>query len=234
MAQEASYLAAFLVGLMGGVHCVGMCGGIVGALTLGLPESVRNRVGAMMPYLIAYNVGRITSYAIAGALMGGVGLIAANAAALREAQLVLQVVAGLFMVALGLYLGGWWQGLAQLERAGGVLWRRIEPFGRRLMPVKTPWQALGLGLIWGWLPCGLVYSVLVWAIAAGGMVEGALLMASFGLGTLPMLLGMGVFAATLATQVRRPLWRGLAGGLVVVFGVYTVGVAFMAPPAGAG
>ncbi|MFW6191350.1 MAG: sulfite exporter TauE/SafE family protein, partial [Thiohalospira sp.] len=85
-----------------------------------------------------------------------------------------------------------------------------------------------------WLPCGLVYSVLVWAIAAGGMAEGALLMASFGLGTLPMLLGMGVFAATLATQVRRPLWRGLAGGLVVVFGLYTVGVAMVAPPPGAG
>ena len=222
MPDQATYLAAFLVGLMGGVHCVGMCGGIVGALTLGLPEGVRQRVGAMLPYLLAYNLGRILSYAVAGALMGGVGLLAANLSGIREAQGGLQLLAGLFMIALGLYLAGWWQGLTHLERAGGHLWRRIEPLGRRMMPVRTPAHAFGLGLVWGWLPCGLVYSVLVWAIAAGSMAQGALLMASFGLGTLPMVLGLGAFAATLATRIRRPVWRITAGLMVILFGVLTL------------
>lgn len=222
MPEHATYGAAFLVGLMGGVHCVGMCGGIVGALTLGLPEEVRNRLGRIMPYLLAYNLGRILSYTLAGALMGGVGLLAAHLSGVREAQGVLQLLAGLFMVALGLYLAGWWQGLSHLERAGGHLWRRIEPLGRRMMPVRTPLQALGLGLVWGWLPCGLVYSVLVWAIAAGSMTQGALLMASFGLGTVPMVLGLGAFAATLATQIRRPVWRITAGIMVILFGVATL------------
>ena len=80
--------------------------------------------------------------------------------------MTLAIVAGLFMVALGLYLGGWWFGLSRLEEAGGRIWRRIEPLGRRFLPVTTPYRAFALGLVWGWLPCGLVYSVLIWAMAA--------------------------------------------------------------------
>ena len=217
--EGASLGTAFLVGLLGGVHCVGMCGGIVGALTLGLPESVRTHRAAVLPYLLAYNGGRIASYTLAGALMGGVGWLAANLALVHDVQRVLQVVAALFMIALGLYLAGWWQGLARVEHAGGVLWRRLEPFGRRLLPVRTPLQALQLGLLWGWLPCGLVYSVLIWAIASGGVIEGASLMLAFGLGTLPNLLLMGVFAARLAQLVRRRGVRVAAGLLVIAFGV---------------
>jgi uncharacterized protein len=219
---EFAYLSAFLVGLLGGVHCVGMCGGIVGALTLGLPDHVRGRPGAMLPYLLSYNLARVLSYTVAGALMGGVGLLAANLAAVHQAQLVLQTLAGLFMIALGLYLGGWWYGLARLERLGGHAWRRIEPAGRRFLPVRHPRHAFGLGLVWGWLPCGLVYSVLVWAIAAGGMLQGALLMLSFGLGTLPMLLAMGTLAGQLAAFVREAWVRRLVGAAVAGFGLYTV------------
>lgn len=217
---ETSYLSAFLVALLGGVHCVGMCSGIVGALTLGLPLPVRVRFPAMLPYLLAYNAGRIASYASAGLLAGGVGGWAANLAAVYRGQQVLQGIAGLFMVLLGLYLGGWWQGLLQVERAGGLLWRRLEPLGRRWLPVRTPLQALGVGLVWGWLPCGLVYSVLIWAVSTGSAVKGALLMLSFGLGTLPALLTMGAFAAVLAGWVRRRWVRRGAGALVIAFGLY--------------
>lgn len=219
MPVEFSYLSAFLIGLLGGVHCVGMCGAIVGALSFGLPAEVQGRPRAMVPYLLAYNFGRISSYTLAGVLMGGVGWLAANAMAVNQAQQVLQALAGLFMIALGLYLGGWWFGLNRVEAAGSVLWRRIEPLGRRLLPVRTPGQALGLGLVWGWLPCGLVYSVLIWAMAAGGMREGALLMLAFGLGTLPNLLAMGIFAASLGAWVQRPWVRRMAGALVIAFGV---------------
>jgi sulfite exporter TauE/SafE len=217
--EAGSLLGAFLVGLLGGVHCVGMCGGIVGALTLGLPESRRGGAGAV-PFQLAYNIGRIASYTLAGALVGGLGLLLAGLLPVYLAQRVLQGLAALFMIALGLYLAGWWMGLRRVEQAGGSIWRRIEPLGRKLMPVHSPGQALVLGLIWGWLPCGLVYSVLIWAISAGGAIEGAGLMLAFGLGTLPNLLLMGATAAWLGRYVRKPAVRQLAGGLVVLFGVY--------------
>ncbi len=143
-------LSAFVVGLLGGVHCVGMCGGIVGALSLGLPAE-RN-----LPILLAYNVGRISSYTLAGALMGALGFYFSGLLPVQTAQKVLLSLAGLFLILMGLYLAGWWNVLSRVERAGGVLWRRIEPLGRGLLPVRSVRHGLLLGLLWGWLPCGLV------------------------------------------------------------------------------
>ena len=219
------FLAAFLIGLSGGVHCFGMCGGIVGALTLGLPPAPDHPLWTRLPYLLAYNGGRMASYVVAGALAGGVGAWAAHLIAMHHAQLGLQLLAGLFMMLLGLYLAGWWPILRRLEQAGGVLWRQIEPLGRRWLPVRTPAQALGIGLVWGWLPCGLVYSVLIWAMSAGGALNGALLLLCFGLGTLPTLLAMGAVAATLAGFIRKPAVRQAVGILVMLFGGYEIGLA---------
>ncbi len=215
---EYSLFAAFLVGLLGGVHCVGMCGGIVGALSLGLPEGRWNA-----GYLLAYNLGRIGSYTLAGALVGGVTAVAGHLLDVRQWQQILLGVAGGFLVLLGLYLGGWWTVLRRVEAAGGLLWRRIEPLGRRLLPVRRPGQALLLGILWGWLPCGLVYSVLIWAMAAGSATQGALLMLAFGLGTLPNLLAMGLFAARLRRFVGHPVVRRTAGVLIMLFGVLEIG-----------
>jgi sulfite exporter TauE/SafE len=225
MLIEINYFAAFLVALLGGVHCVGMCGGIVGALGLGFSTRSRRR-GTPWPFLFAYNAGRLLSYTMAGALAGGFGAWAANLASVRHGQQFLQLLAGFFLLALGLYLADWWRGLARLERAGGLVWRRLEPFGRRWLPLRTPAQALGIGLIWGWLPCGLVYSALIWAIGAGSAREGALLMLSFGLGTLPALLVMGVFANALAGFARDRRVRRVAGALVIGFGCYQVAQVF--------
>jgi sulfite exporter TauE/SafE len=225
MDLTTSFLAAFLIGLSGGAHCFGMCGGIVGALTLGLPAPTGRPLLGRWPFLLAYNLGRLISYVAAGMLAGGVGAWAAHLLAVHRAQLTLQLLAGLFMILLGLYLAGWWTGLARLEQAGGRLWRRIEPLGRRLLPVRTPGRALGIGLVWGWLPCGLVYSVLVWAMGAGGALNGGLLMLCFGLGTLPALLAMGAFAATLARFIRHPWFRQVAGALVIGFGIYQIALA---------
>ncbi|MDJ0741408.1 MAG: sulfite exporter TauE/SafE family protein [Gammaproteobacteria bacterium] len=211
---EINLLSAFVVGLLGGVHCVGMCGGIVGAVSLGLPAQ------RQLPLLFAYNVGRITSYTVAGAIMGALGFYFSGLLPVQNAQRMLLGLAGVFMVLLGLYLGGWWNLLTRVERAGGIVWRRIEPLGRGLLPVRSLRQALLLGLVWGWLPCGLVYSALVWTVASGGAWQGAGLMLAFGLGTLPNLLLMGVAAATLQRWVRRPATRAVAGGLVMLFGVW--------------
>jgi len=220
------YISAFVVGLLGGVHCVGMCGGIVGALTFGLPEQRRRRVGSMMPFQLAYNLGRIGSYVLAGAIMGALGMLLAQLMPVYYAQRVLLGLAGVFMILLGLYLSGWWMVLNRLEQAGAVIWRRLEPLGRRLLPVNTPARALVVGIIWGWIPCGLVYSMLVNAVAAGSARNGAALMLAFALGTLPNLLLMGMLAGAAArlsgsTQVRR-----IAGITVMLFGAYTLWQAF--------
>jgi sulfite exporter TauE/SafE len=227
MSLEFSYPAAFVVGLLGGVHCVGMCGGIVTALTLGLPESVRNS-GKISRFLLAYNVGRLSSYTLAGGLMGGVGWLAAHWAGLRQVQLGLQVFAALFMVALGLYLGGWWRGLVHIESLGGHVWRHVEPVGRRFMPVHSVSAAFVLGLLWGWLPCGLVYSVLVWSIASGGPIEGAGLMLAFGAGTLPLMMVLGAVAGRVSGWIRNENARRAAGALVLALGIYQLTVALSA------
>lgn len=222
MSSELSYLSLFLAGLLGSAHCVGMCGGIVGALTLGLPAPVRGRYAGLLPYLLAYNTGRILSYSLAGALVGLLGASLAGVLTPQLAHTAGRVISGGFMVALGLYLGGWWPGLTALERLGGHLWRRLEPLGRRYLPPRSALHALPLGLVWGWLPCGLVYSALAWALAAGGPVQGGLLMLAFGLGTLPTLLAMGSAARVLGQWVRKPAVRRSAGALVLAFGLYSL------------
>jgi hypothetical protein len=230
MPADATLVSAFLVGLLGSVHCLGMCGGIVGALTLGLKADIRRSPRSLLPYLIFYNAGRIASYATAGALLG---LASAQVLALVPAvtaRLGAAILSGGFMIALGLYLAGWWPGLSLLERAGGKLWRHLEPIGRRLLPIDHPLKAGLLGLVWGWLPCGMVYAALAWSLTAGSAAHGALLMVAFGLGTLPMLLAMGGAAHGLATFVRLPGVRQGAGILILLFGLYTLYTAGMRPP----
>jgi len=220
MDMTISNVAAFAVGFFGGVHCVGMCGGIVGALSFGLPEDKRHRLRGNLPFLLLYNLGRIGSYTLAGAMAGGLGAWAIDLLSIRQLQLWLQLLAGIFMILMGLYLNGGWRVLVRVERVGSVLWQRLEPLGRRLLPVQRPGQALLLGALWGWLPCGLVYSVLIWTLMSGGAKEGALLMLSFGAGTLPNLLAMGVFAVMLQKIVQQNWIRQLSGAVVILFGVY--------------
>ena len=217
MLTDVSFFAAFLVGLLGGVHCAGMCGGIVGAISMTLPQQQ-----SRWPILISYNLGRISSYVLAGTLMGGLGAAAAHWSGLHAAQLWLQIIAGLFMVMLGLYLGQWWNGLAWLEQNGKRVWQWVEPLGRRFMPVTSTRDGYAAGLVWGWLPCGLVYSVLIWSLSSGSAQQGAMLMLGFGLGTLPNLLLMGVMAAQLLRWLQQRATRVVAGGLVTLFGVYTL------------
>jgi len=215
---HSQYLAAFLVGLLGGIHCLGMCGGIVGALTFSLPPAKRNAPATLFPILLAYNSGRISSYLLAGSIAGGVGeiLLLTQLDVLRT---VLNVLAAGFMIFLGLYLAGWSQGISRVENTGRHLWRYIEPFGRRFIPVDSAAKALPLGFVWGWLPCGLVYSVLFWALSAGSVAKGALLMLAFGLGTLPNLLLMGAAAARLGRLTRNTTVKRAAGLLVIALGI---------------
>ncbi len=214
----ATLSAAFLVGLFGTVHCVAMCGGIAGALSSGLAPEVRERSGSTLACQLGYNVGRIASYVLAGALVGLLGHLFATATGMEAARVLLQGLAGLFMLLLGLYLTGWWPLLARLETLGGHMWRHVEPLGRRLLPIRSPLAALPLGMVWGWLPCGLVYSALALAVASGGAGPGALVMLLFGLGTLPSMLAAGLLTARMRS-LTRPGLRVAAGVLVLLLGV---------------
>lgn len=216
---EFGLLGAFVMGLLGGVHCVGMCGGIVGAISLAKPGEASTR---FWPKQLGYNLGRITSYGLAGVLVGGLGVLLAGTSEVYQAQRLLLGLAGIFLLLIGLHIGGWLHWLGPVERAGGVVWRRIEPLGRGLLPVRSAPQAFALGLVWGWLPCGLVYSALIWALAAGSAVQGGMLMVAFGLGTLPNLLLMGAAAARLSAFTRRPVVRWAAGGLLLAMGLVTL------------
>ncbi len=222
--MELSFYTAFLIGLLGSTHCIGMCGGIVGALNAGLPQSGRSPLSRAAHHL-TYNAGRIVSYSAAGALVGLAGALAAKIS-LDTVVPVGRLIAGLFLIALGLYLASWWRGLTVVEKAGFHLWKWIEPLGRRFLPAETPARAFGVGLVWGWLPCGLVYSALALSLVSASPRQGALIMLGFGLGTLPMLLAMGGFAGTLMTLMRHPVLRQAVGACVILFGVYTCFVAF--------
>ncbi|MCB1736706.1 MAG: sulfite exporter TauE/SafE family protein [Gammaproteobacteria bacterium] len=216
------YWTAFLAGLFGGVHCIGMCGGVVGALTFGLPTEVRLARWRVLPYLFAYNGGRILTYTGLGILIGWLGGIGGDALSEYAGWVYLRLLAAGFMILLGLYIGGWWFGLLRVERLGGGLWTRLQPFAQKLLPIRTPQRAFAVGALWGFLPCGLIYSVLIWALAAGGWQEGGLFMLSFGLGTLPTLLGAGLVSARFGQVLQAPNLRRVAGALVIVFGVWTL------------
>jgi len=211
---EFSLLAALLAGLLGGVHCVGMCGGIVAAFSF-------RADGSAPPFRLhlAYNLGRVFSYALFGALAGTLGA-SLKLAEFLPVQTLLYVLAQVVMILLGLYLAGWSQWVLIFERAGGTLWKRIKPLFQKLLPVKSMPQAVLAGMAWGWLPCGLVYSILVSALAAGSATSGAALMLAFGLGTLPNLLGMGLFARQIQPFMQQ-LWVRRGAGLTVAgFGAW--------------
>jgi sulfite exporter TauE/SafE len=213
-----SLTAAFLVGLLGGVHCIGMCSGIVGALTSGLSGQLQASRGQYVAALLAYNTGRISSYTLAGVIAGTLGGQAGQLPWLQGYP-VGRILAAVIMILFGLYLGGWWHALLFLERAGARLWKYIEPLGRRFLPVRNAARAYSLGLVWGWLPCGMVYTVLALALASGSAAGGAGIMLAFGLGTLPVLLSLGLAFGTLGRVLQHRGLRMAAGGLVIVLGV---------------
>lgn len=202
--------AAFMIGLLGAGHCLAMCGGIGAALGLG---------SAGRPSMVLlFNGSRVLSYSILGGLAGMLG--AGMSHSLPAATWILHTVAGLLLIAMGLYLGRWWFGLTRLEAIGSVVWRRIQPRTQRLLPIRRRRDAMLLGLSWGLLPCGLVYSTLSWALASAQPLHSALLMAAFGVGTLPAVAGISFGGQRLVTWLRTPAWRRTAGILLIAYGIW--------------
>jgi len=207
----ASYLVALIMGLFSALHCLAMCGSIIGSLTLSLRREIRDNKYQLIPFVLSYNVGRISSYAIGGYFAG----LLHNALMLPlgegQGHRVLQVVSALIMAGAGLHIAGWFPRFAYIERAGAVLWRQVEPYGRKLIPVETLLQAFIFGMIWGWLPCGLVYAALTLAATAGNEVRSTLTMLAFGAGTLPAVFGVGIMTSLMVRLSNLRKFRQLAG-----------------------
>ncbi len=215
-------LLAFTVGLFSTVHCLGMCGGIVGALSLSLKAEVRENRWSLLSYLLAYNVGRLASYVLAGGIIAALGTSLSTFISPQYGHDILQWIAALTMIGIGLYVAGWFPRFAALQRIGTPVWRTLEPIGRRLLPVASWWQALVFGLIWGWLPCGLVYAAAIYASSAGSTINGAMFMLAFGLGTLPTALVAGFFAGQVMQLTRQPNVRRSAGLAIVFLAIVTL------------
>ncbi|HUO79052.1 MAG TPA: sulfite exporter TauE/SafE family protein [Steroidobacteraceae bacterium] len=217
--------AALAAGLAGSAHCAAMCGGIAAAVGATFPRGAGLPLGAAL----AFNAARLASYALVGALLAAVLGGLAAPAPLPLVALAARVFAALVLGALALrLLTG--RDLLGAERIGQAFWARLRPAFGRAVRLPAPLRPAAVGLLWGFMPCGLVYSVLLVAAASGSAAAGAATMLAFGAGTLPALLGLTLGGATLAARLRRPALRRLGGGLVLVAALWTLAAALWHPP----
>ncbi len=218
--EPTTLAAAFIAGLAGSAHCMGMCGGIAASLGMG---TAGERSGALrsLGYALLYNAGRIASYTVAGVIVGSVGLLAGGSLQAPGTGIVLRAITGLALMAIGLQIAFGLRLLQPIERMGLRLWTRIAPLARNLMAHRSAWAAVGLGALWGWLPCGLVYGMLFAALAAANPIESGGLMIAFGLGTAPAMVATGAFASRLRQYTHHPRFRRMAGVIVIGLGLWT-------------
>ena len=209
--------AALLAGLLGSAHCLGMCAGISGLFAVNANVST---IRQQLPFALSYNLGRVLTYALLGIIVGSFGSVVVKASPAMASGI--RILGGGVIILIGLKIAFDLRLLNPIERLGGALWSRIAPAAQRLLPVTSLPRALGLGLVWGWLPCGLVYSVLLIAATSTRPGDGAIVMIAFGIGTIPAMLMTGLGAAQLAQLMRRKDARIGFGLLVVVLGLLTI------------
>jgi len=207
--------AAFATGLLGSAHCLGMCAGISGLFAVGARvTSVRSQ----LPLALAYNTGRVTSYAILGLVVAAFG--GAMVEMMPRLAMPIRLLSGALIVVIGLQVAYGWRLLAAVERGGARIWQRIAPFAKGMVPANSIGKASALGLVWGWLPCGLVYSALLIAATTASPLNGAGVMLAFGMGTMPAMVLSGLSAARLSALMSRN--RRTAGLLIVLLGLATL------------
>jgi len=239
--------SAFIIGLLGSGHCLVMCGGITTMLTSAInqPKSSNSSLGDIaikevganeisqsscspkvnqLSLILFYHVGRIASYCIIGAIVGFTGSIAARNIGMPIAGL--RLFAAIFLILLGLYIGQWLLWLNRIEALGKGLWGYLSPLSKHVIPVNNAKKSFGLGVLWGWLPCGLVYSTLTWALASGSSLTGAAIMLFFGLGTLPALLTISFGISSIKNLLVKPAFRKIMAISLVCYGIYSFIVAY--------
>jgi sulfite exporter TauE/SafE len=219
--MSLDFFSAFIIGLLGSGHCIVMCGGISTMLTTAI---AKEHTQHQYIIILAYNIGRISTYALIGALVAFSGSIAAKNMGLPISAL--KTIAGIFLILLGLYLGQWLMWLTQVERLGKSLWQYISPLTKKFIPITNAKNAFALGALWGWLPCGLVYSTLTWALASADAFNGALIMFSFGLGTLPALFSVSIGTLSVKTLLTNVTFRKITAIFVISYGIYSIVIAY--------
>ena len=217
------FLAAILIGLLGAGHCLGMCGGIASAITFSQGEKESKM--STFTFVILYNLGRITSYALAGALLAGSGALIISFIGGKEPLIYLRMFAAILMLFLALYISRIWFGLLKLEQMGNYLWHFIKPLAQHFLPLKHPVFAFPLGFFWGWLPCGLVYSTLSWAATGGTAMHGFIVMLGFGIGTLPAMISVGSLSQQLKYYLNHHIFRYGSCALLALFAAQTFYIA---------
>ncbi len=220
--MELSFTLALVMGLFSTIHCLGMCGSISSALSVSLARDIKSSPPRLAGYLSFYNLGRVGSYTLAGGLVGYVGAGITDAEIFSIGRDVARILSSVIIIVVGLYITKWIPLLRQMDRLGAPVWRLLEPRTRRLLPANNPASAFVYGCIWGWLPCGLVYYVLLLSASSGGVLEGALCMLGFGLGTLPSMIGMGYFMGRIAHIARHQGLRIITGLCFVALGIFTL------------
>ena len=215
-AFKTSYFVALLMGLFSSLHCLSMCGSIVGSLTLSLKRDIRENKRLLLPFVASYNAGRIISYTIAGLFAGLAEHVLSAPFGEGHGHRILQMISALVMLGAGLHIAGWFPRFAYIEKFGRGFWLQIEPYGRRLVPVETLPRAFVFGMIWGWLPCGLVYAALALAATTGDVVRSTFAMFAFGLGTIPAVMGVGVMTSLLVRLSGMTKFRQAAGVTLIL------------------
>ena len=212
--------ASFMLGLLGSMHCVGMCGSIVGLMT---HAARQQNASTWLRYvkIPCYHIGRILSYSLAGFIAGSIGSTLIGRIGMDRAHTIAQLLSGVFMLLLGLSLGGFFNGLAVLDPIGNKLWKLLAPLAKRSFTLKSPLSALFAGAVWGWLPCGLVYTALMLSLPSHCPTQGALAMASFGIGTLPLLWVVGHLSGRAFSIAQHTLLRRVIGLIIVGFAILT-------------
>ena len=204
------------MGLFSAFHCLGMCGSIIGSLTLSLKREIRENKRLLLPFVASYNTGRVLSYSMAGMLAGFAENVLTIPFGEGHGHRILQILSAIVMLGAGLHIGGWFPRFAYIEKFGNIVWRRIEPYGRRLVPVETLPRAFVFAMVWGWLPCGLVYTALALAATTGDVFRSTFTMLAFGLGTMPAVMGVGIMTSWMVKLSNMKRFRELTGIVLIL------------------
>jgi len=215
--DPAVLVTAFLAGLLGSGHCFGMCGGIAGSL--GALSGGTSKRALVLPAL-QFNLGRLLGYAILGAIAAGVIGAAGEIMAFKAYGKWLRVITALMVMFIGLRFLIDWRGLDLIEKGGAGIWKKIMPFATKISKRHDWLGRTGLGICWGFLPCGLVYTVLMTAASTGSSASGALTMFVFGAGTAPAMMGLTVAAPALSTFLSDKLVRRIVGFSLIVLALW--------------
>ena len=211
--------AALMSGLLGGVHCAAMCGGIATGLSFGQRPA---GAGAQWLQALQPNLGRVLGYTLAGAIVGGFGHGLVALAQAPTLALAMRMAVGAMMVVVAIRLLSPTAKFNPLAGPGRALWQRLQPLQRGLLPADTVFKRIAVGMLWGWLPCGLSATLLATAWLQASAAHGALTMAAFGLGTLPIMLPLTWSGARFGQRLQRGGLRTAAGLLVLVAGLITL------------